>query len=89
MVVWFGFKKLKSDNDTGLESLEESVHTLTDYITKLKKIVDGQMKGKTRDAFIDRIEDLEQKRRKIEDKMKELRGSVNWQKDRNLKKCCH
>lgn len=53
------------------------MHTLTDYITKLKKIVDGQMKGKTRDAFIDRIEDLEQKRRKIEDKMKELRGSVN------------
>ncbi|MGC4376906.1 hypothetical protein WD019_08210 [Fictibacillus sp. Mic-4] len=73
----FGQSGATNEIISTIKSLEESVHTLTDYITKLKKIVDGQMKGKTRDAFIDRIEDLEQKRRKIEDKMKELRGSVN------------
>ena len=35
------------------------------------------MKGKTRDAFIDRIKFLEKKRMQIEVKMGELRRSVN------------
>lgn len=60
-----------------IRRLEQSVATLTDYIKNLEKVVDSQMKGKTRDAFIDRIEFLEKKRMKIEEKMKELRGSVN------------
>lgn len=60
-----------------IKKLEASVVTLTDYITNLEKIIDKQMKGKTRDAFIDRINDLEKQRNKIEEQMKELRGSVN------------
>lgn len=60
-----------------IKRLEESVATLTDYIKNLEKIIDGQMKGKTRDAFIDRIKYLEKKRMQIEVKMGELRRSVN------------
>lgn len=60
-----------------IKKLEESVATLTDYIKNLEKIIDGQMKGKTRDAFIDRIKYLEKKRKQIEVKMGELRRSVN------------
>lgn len=60
-----------------IKRLEGSVVTLTDYIDDLERIIDGQMKGKTRDAFIDRIQYLEKQRKEIEEKMVELRRSVN------------
>lgn len=60
-----------------VKNLEKSVQTLNDHIKNLTKAIDEHMKGKTRDAFIERVQDLEQKRKHIENKMGELRRSIN------------
>ncbi|KGT38483.1 hypothetical protein P9232_11590 [Weizmannia sp. CD-2023] len=67
----------KHEIEKAVNSLEKTVSSLSDQIKKMRKIVDGQMKGKTRDAFIERIDYLEKKRKQIEDKMADLRRSVN------------
>lgn len=60
-----------------VKKLERSVQTLNDHIKNLTIVIDEHMIGKTRDAFIERVQDLERKRKQIESKMGELRGSIN------------
>jgi phage host-nuclease inhibitor protein Gam len=73
----FGATGATNEIANTVRKLEDAVITLNDHITSLNKVIDAHMKGKTRDAFIERVNDLERKRRRIENKMRDLRGSIN------------
>jgi len=57
--------------------LEKAAVSLTGDIRRLESSIDNSLQGKTRDAFIDRIRQLEKRRQKIEEKIIVLKGSVN------------
>ncbi|EEM11413.1 hypothetical protein bmyco0003_17990 [Bacillus pseudomycoides] len=57
--------------------LEKAASALTSDIRSLESSIDSNLQGKTRDAFIDRIRQLEKKRQKIEEKIVVLKGTVN------------
>ncbi|EEK73533.1 hypothetical protein bcere0007_19620 [Bacillus mycoides] len=57
--------------------LEKAAVSLTGDIRRLESSIDSSLQGKTRDAFIDRIRQLEKRRQKIEEKIIVLKGSVN------------
>ena len=50
--------------------------SLTGDIRRLESSIDSTLQGKTREAFIDRIRQLE-KKTKIEEKISVLKGTVN------------
>ncbi|MEI4803203.1 hypothetical protein WAZ07_18270 [Bacillus sp. FJAT-51639] len=60
-----------------VKQLENAAASLTTDIRSLESSIDTHMKGKTRDAFTDRIHQLERKRQKIEEKINVLKGTVN------------
>ncbi|MDM5188347.1 hypothetical protein QUF99_13765 [Bacillus sp. DX4.1] len=60
-----------------VKQLENAATSLTTDIRSLESGIDTHMKGKTRDAFTDRIRQLEKKRQKIEEKINALKGTVN------------
>lgn len=57
--------------------LEKAAASLTGDIRRLESSIDSTLQGKTREAFIDRIRQLEKKRQKIEEKISVLKGTVN------------
>ncbi len=58
-------------------NLKKATSALTSDIRRLESSIDSNLQGKTRDAFIDRIRQLEKKRQKIEEKIVVLKGTVN------------
>ncbi|MDM5191265.1 hypothetical protein QUG02_26865 [Bacillus hominis] len=60
-----------------VKQLENAAASLTTDIRNLESSIDTHMNGKTRDAFMDRIRQLERKRQKIEEKINALKGTVN------------
>ena len=54
----------------------EANASLTGDIRRLESSIDSTLQGKTREAFIDRIRQLE-KKTKIEEKISVLKGTVN------------
>ncbi|WP_369899950.1 hypothetical protein [Bacillus manliponensis] len=60
-----------------VNKLEKAAVALKADVKKLESSIDTHMQGKTRDAFIDRIDKVEKKRRKIEEKITVLKGTIN------------
>ncbi|PEA53782.1 hypothetical protein CON64_16230 [Bacillus pseudomycoides] len=60
-----------------VKQLENAAASLTTDIRNLESSIDTHMKGKTQEAFMDRIRQLERKRQKIEEKINALKGTVN------------
>ncbi|MBM7361577.1 uncharacterized protein YlxW (UPF0749 family) [Priestia taiwanensis] len=57
--------------------LQKACASLQADMKKLESSIDTHMDGQTHDAFIERIEQLEKKRRRIEEKITILKGTVN------------
>ncbi|SFK07349.1 MULTISPECIES: hypothetical protein [unclassified Bacillus (in: firmicutes)] len=60
-----------------VKQLENAAASLTTDIRSLESSIDTHIKGKTQEAFKDRIRQLERKRQKIEEKINVLKGTVN------------